>query len=161
MIIAIDFDGTCVTHEFPKVGKEIGAPPVLKALIEEGHKLILYTMRSNRPEKGDTGDPAIEDVTGMFLQDAVDWFTGHGIALSGIQTNPAQRRWTTSPKCYAELYIDDAALGAPVMFDKKVSDKPFFDWLRAAHILIIRGILPASCEDRLRANIYSDFKNAR
>ena len=22
MIIAIDFDGTCVTHEFPKVGKE-------------------------------------------------------------------------------------------------------------------------------------------
>lgn len=25
MIIAVDFDGTCVTHEFPKVGKDIGA----------------------------------------------------------------------------------------------------------------------------------------
>lgn len=25
MIIAVDFDGTCVTHEFPRVGKEIGA----------------------------------------------------------------------------------------------------------------------------------------
>lgn len=23
MIIAVDFDGTCVTHEFPRVGKEI------------------------------------------------------------------------------------------------------------------------------------------
>jgi hypothetical protein len=22
MIIAVDFDGTCVTHEFPKVGKD-------------------------------------------------------------------------------------------------------------------------------------------
>ena len=25
MIIAIDFDGTCVTHEYPKIGKDIGA----------------------------------------------------------------------------------------------------------------------------------------
>ena len=23
MIIAVDFDGTCVTHEFPRVGAEI------------------------------------------------------------------------------------------------------------------------------------------
>lgn len=30
MIIAVDFDGTCVTHEFPYVGKEIGAAEVLK-----------------------------------------------------------------------------------------------------------------------------------
>ena len=27
MIIAIDFDGTCVTDEFPKIGKDIGAVP--------------------------------------------------------------------------------------------------------------------------------------
>lgn len=32
MIIAVDFDGTCVTHEFPKVGKDIGAAPILKNL---------------------------------------------------------------------------------------------------------------------------------
>ena len=25
MIIAVDFDGTCVTHEYPNVGKNIGA----------------------------------------------------------------------------------------------------------------------------------------
>lgn len=43
MIIAVDFDGTCVIHEFPKVGKDIGAVPVLKKLIEKGHKIILYT----------------------------------------------------------------------------------------------------------------------
>ena len=28
--IAIDFDGTVVTHEYPKVGRDIGAVPVLK-----------------------------------------------------------------------------------------------------------------------------------
>lgn len=50
MIIAVDFDGTCVTHEFPEVGKDIGAVPVLRELVEKGHKIILYTMRSH-PDK--------------------------------------------------------------------------------------------------------------
>ena len=30
MDILIDFDGTCVTHEFPKVGKNIGAEQLSK-----------------------------------------------------------------------------------------------------------------------------------
>ena len=47
MYIAIDFDGTCVTHEYPNIGKDIGAIPVLKQLVKDGHKLILYTMRSD------------------------------------------------------------------------------------------------------------------
>jgi len=37
MVIAIDFDGTCVTHDFPKVGKDIGAVPVLRELVENGY----------------------------------------------------------------------------------------------------------------------------
>lgn len=37
MIIAVDFDGTCVTHEFPRVGEEIGAAEVLKELTDKGH----------------------------------------------------------------------------------------------------------------------------
>lgn len=48
MIIAVDFDGTCVTHEFPYVGKEIGAAEVLKELTDKGHKIILFTMRSQQ-----------------------------------------------------------------------------------------------------------------
>ena len=46
MTINIDFDGTCVTHEFPNVGKSIGADKVLKRLVDNGHHLILFTMRS-------------------------------------------------------------------------------------------------------------------
>ena len=34
MVIAIDFDGTCVTNEYPNVGKDIGAVPVLKRIVE-------------------------------------------------------------------------------------------------------------------------------
>lgn len=30
MIFCIDFDDTCVTHEYPNIGKDIGAIPVLK-----------------------------------------------------------------------------------------------------------------------------------
>jgi len=45
LVLAIDFDGTCVTHDFPRIGSEIGAPPVLRALVSSGHKLVLFTMR--------------------------------------------------------------------------------------------------------------------
>lgn len=41
MIIAIDFDGTCVTHDYPATGKEIGSVKVLKALLAKGHDFIL------------------------------------------------------------------------------------------------------------------------
>lgn len=49
-IIGIDFDGTVVTHDFPKIGKDIGAVPILKRLVDNGHKLILFTMRSDIDE---------------------------------------------------------------------------------------------------------------
>ena len=128
MILNIDFDGTCVTHDFPRVGKEIGAVPILKRLVENGHQLILFTMRSDRTEKKETNDPTIQDVTGEFLTDAVNWFKKHDIPLYGIQTNPTQHNWTTSPKSYAELMIDDSALGCPLRYDLQVSERPFVDW---------------------------------
>jgi len=46
MDINIDFDGSVVTHEYPHVGQDIGAVPVLQKLVENGHRLILFTMRS-------------------------------------------------------------------------------------------------------------------
>ena len=129
MTINIDFDGTCVTHDFPRVGKEIGAVPVLKRLVANGHQLILFTMRSDRKEAKDTLDPTIQNVTGEFLTDAVKWFEKHGIPLYGIQTNPTQSNWTTSPKSYAELMIDDSSLGCPLKYDLKLSNRPFVDWV--------------------------------
>jgi hypothetical protein len=112
MKIGVDFDGTCVTHEYPQVGRDIGAVPVLKRLVAEGHLLILNTMRC-----------------GKELQDAVDWFKENDIPLYGINEDPEQKEWTQSPKVYANLYIDDAALGCPLIVPKSAGDiRPFVDW---------------------------------
>ena len=143
--IVIDFDGTCVTHEFPKVGKDIGAAPVLKKLVEKGHKLILFTMRSNRPVPNETGDPTIMDVTGMFLDDAVNWFKQNDIPLHGINENPTQKNWTSSPKAYGQLYIDDAALGCPLKLAYSDNQETMFiqyvDWEKVEEMLKTIGVL--------------------
>lgn len=138
MDICIDFDGTCTTHDFPKVGSDIGAVPVLKALTDQGHRLILFTMRSNC-ENNDSFPVCVPQVhNGPFLDDAVNWFKQNNIPLFGIQSNPTQT-WTTSPKAYGQLYIDDCALGAPLIHDKH--DRPYICWQTVRQHLIDRKIL--------------------
>ena len=136
MEINIDFDGTCVTHEFPRVGKDIGTVPILKKLVANGHRLILFTMRSDRKEATPVIDPTIQNVTGKFLTDAVNWFKQNEIPLYGIQKNPTQINWTTSPKSYAPLMIDDSALGCPLKIDLELSSRPFVDWEKVEQELI-------------------------
>ena len=111
LIIAVDFDGTCVTHEYPNVGKEIGAAQVLKRITDAGNKIILFTMRS-----------------GKELQDAVNWFKQNNIPLFGINENPEQHTWTESPKPYAHMYIDDAGFGCPLLFNDEFSSRGFVNW---------------------------------
>lgn len=132
----IDFDGTCTSHEFPKVGNDIGAQRVLKKLTDAGHLLILFTMRSNRAEKADPVTAGIQDVTGQFLTEAIQWFRDNDIPLHGIQTNPTQLNWTTSPKSYAKFMIDDSSIGCPLKTDLSISKKPFVDWLEVEKLLI-------------------------
>lgn len=110
MIIAVDFDGTIVTHEFPEIGRKIGAFKWLRLAQKLGAKIILFTMRS-----------------GKHLQDAVEYVESNGINLYGVNTNPTQHKWTTSPKAYAQLYIDDASLGIPLTTDSK-TERPYVDW---------------------------------
>ena len=134
--INIDFDGTCVTHNYPSVGSEIGAAPVLKKLTDNGHRLIVFTMRSHKPFIKFNGDV---DYNG--LNDVIAWFKSHDIPLYGVQTNPTQHEWTESPKSYAELMIDDSALGCPLIYDEKISHRPFVDWVKVEEILINKGLI--------------------
>ena len=120
MIIAVDFDGTCVLHGFPEVEEDIGATSILKKLVDNGHQLILWTMRC------ESGVESGKFTSG--LTDAIKWFVDNNIPLYGIQRNPTQDTWTLSPKCYAQLYIDDAALGCPLVYDLEISDRPFVNW---------------------------------
>jgi hypothetical protein len=141
LIIGIDFDGTCVTHEFPRIGNDIQAAAVLRELTNRGHRLILFTMRSDRPTVKPTSDPNIWQEAGNYLTDAVNWFKENNIPLWGINQNPEQKSWTDSPKPYCHLYIDDAALGCPLIFPQDSSTRPYVDWASVIKILVKKGIL--------------------
>jgi hypothetical protein len=118
LTIAVDFDGTVVTHEYPKIGRDIGAIPVLQDIVDSGHRLILLTMRSDR-----------------LLEEAVYWFSDNGIKLWAANDNPEQYDWTDSKKVYANMYIDDAALGVPLLNDIP-NTRPYVDWEEVRKMLI-------------------------
>ena len=123
MYIVVDFDGTVVSHDYPRVGKNIGSVPVLRKLVDKKHQLILFTMRS-----------------GKELEEAVNWFKENDIPLFGIQTNPTQHEWTSSPKAYGQLIIDDAALGCPLMYSD-LSNRPYVNWVIVEDYLVESGII--------------------
>lgn len=123
MIIAIDFDGTCVSHDYPYIGKEIGAAPVLRELVSAGHELILFTMRD-----------------GKTLKEAEAWFKENKIKLKDSNRNKEQSRWTSSPKVDADLYIDDSALGIPLKYEDGLP-RPYVDWTKTRALLVEVGVL--------------------
>src|SRR3990167_10473980 len=100
MIIAVDFDGTIVTHEFPAIGRPVlGAFRWIKRWQKSGAKIILWTMRSD----GRTGDGR---ENGPVLTEAVEFCSRHGVEFWAVNENPEQRAWTQSPKVYAHVYVD-------------------------------------------------------
>lgn len=68
------------------------------------------------------------------LEDAVGWCRDREIPLYGVNYNPSQRHWTTSPKVYADLYIDDCAAGVPMRIG--ADDLPVVDWERIRDIVL-------------------------
>jgi len=99
MTIAVDFDGTIVTHEYPRIGKPIPfAIETLKKLQQEEHcLLILWTYR-----------------TGKLLDEAVEYCTSKGVEFYAINANHPEEENTDadySRKINADIYIDDRNLG--------------------------------------------------
>ncbi len=97
MIIAVDFDGTIVEHEYPNIGKtRLFAFETLKMLQEKGHQLILWTYRS-----------------GKELKDAVEFCRENGLEFYAINSNYPEEEYddTISRKINADIYIDDKNLG--------------------------------------------------
>lgn len=131
MKIAVDFDGTCVSHDFPYVGYEIGAVPVLKLLNKAGARLILDTMRSRE-----------------YLTPAVYWLKGSGVDLYSVGKDKTQEDWTSANKCHADLSIDDRNLGVPLLTPKAVN------WAKITMMLlpffIDNNITPDEIEETLQ-----------
>ena len=125
-IVAVDFDGTCVMHEYPKIGADVPhAVEVLRKLNRSEVKLILWTIRS-----------------GEYLEEAVNWFAERDVKLWAVNKNPQQKHWSQSPKAYAPVYVDDAALGCPLKFiDDESGARPFADWFEIERLLEEIGFL--------------------
>ena len=122
-VIAVDFDGTCVEHNYPAIGMDVeGAVDVLRTLNKHGHRIILNTMRS-----------------GQRLEAAVRWFRDRKIELWAVNRNPEQDQWTSSPKVYADIYIDDSALGCPLIFLEGVR-RPVVNWSKVRQLLESDGM---------------------
>ena len=106
-------------HEYPKIGGDVpNAVSVLKKLNENQVRIILWTIRS-----------------GEFLQDAVNWFIKCDIEIWAVNKNPQQRFWSKTPKAYAPVYIDDAALGCPLKLPLDDTSRPFEDWFEIERLL--------------------------
>lgn len=124
MIIGVDFDGTIVEHRYPLVGEIVTmAIETMKDIQSNGHSIILWTMRH-----------------GKTLDDAVTLLQEHEISLFGINENPTQYEWTNSPKAHCNLYIDDAAIGCPLIFPKDGTN-PYVNWIEIRRYLQNYGII--------------------
>ena len=98
MFIAVDFDGTIVSHKYPEIGKE--KPFAIDTLIklqEDGHKIILWTVRE-----------------GELLDEAVQFCAERGLEFYSVNSRYPGESWSgsgVSRKLVADVYIDDSNLG--------------------------------------------------
>ena len=99
MVIAVDFDGTIVEHRYPSIGKELPfAIETLRKLAEEGHRLILWTVRE-----------------GQYLDEAVEFCRSRGLEFYAVNRDypeeEPERNNRFTRKLKADLWIDDRNLG--------------------------------------------------
>lgn len=96
-VIAVDFDGTIVEHDYPRIGKEMMfACATLKELNKKGHKLILWTIR-----------------TGTLLDEAVEFCRNNGVEFYAVNKNYPEEELNdnVSRKLNADIFIDDRNVG--------------------------------------------------
>lgn len=96
-IIAVDFDGTLVTNEFPNMGKII--PIMWEKVVQaklSGNKIILWTSRNDKA-----------------LDEAVELCCNNGLVFDAINKNipeVIELFKNDTRKVYADEYWDDKAI---------------------------------------------------
>ncbi len=122
MYICLDFDGTVVDHRYPEIGEPVPkALDYLRKLQLGGARIILWTMRADS-----------EDAP--LLTHAASYLKENGIHLYGINRNPDQDEWTTSPKAYGNVYVDDSAIGCPLIHPRGFK-RPCVNWKKVGPML--------------------------
>ena len=106
MTIAVDFDGTIVTHEYPKIGRDIPfAIDTLKRLqkdfqvilvlwtVREGRWLEFYAVNANYPEENEREQQPRKLKADLFIDDRnlgglPDWGVIYQMIASGSHLQP-------------------------------------------------------------------------
>ena len=100
MTIAVDFDGTIVEHKYPEIGEERPfATDTLKMLINDRHRLILWTVREGR-----------------LLDEAVNWCRERGVEFYAInreypEETKAGNQFYSRKLNSVDVWIDDRNIG--------------------------------------------------
>ena len=99
MIIAVDFDGTIVEDRYPQIGTERPfATQTLRMLMQERHRLILWTVRE-----------------GALLDEAVEWCKARGVEFYAVNKDfpeeDIEENRHFSRKIKADIWIDDRNVG--------------------------------------------------
>lgn len=93
-IMAVDFDGTLVTDEYPNIGHERSQfCSMIRKLQKMGVKSVLWTSR-----------------TGQQLDDAINWCIEHDLHFDTVNENIREVKELTGQdtrKVYANVYFDD------------------------------------------------------
>lgn len=124
MTIAVDFDGTIVTHRYPEIGEELPfAIETLKMLIRDHHKLILWSVRE-----------------GKLLDEAVEWCRERGVEFYAVNRDYPEEikehNKSYSRKLKVDLFIDDRNIGGlpdwGVIYDMIRNNRTWHDILSEA-----------------------------
>jgi hypothetical protein len=119
--IAVDFDGTIVMNKFPRIGEPIpGAIETIKTIRQNGHKVFLWSSRYGRK-----------------LAEAIEFCESYWLDFDGANHTTSDLH-TASPKQYADIYIDDRALGVPKTFYSTITGEQvtMLDWDQIAFELV-------------------------
>ena len=118
MIIAVDFDNTIATKTLDAtIGDEVpGALAAIREFKSRGDTVILWTCRG-----------------GDLLDAALQWAGDRGIEFDAVNKNVVA--FETSCKVWADRYIDDAALGVPLVGHARTGHN-VVDWSRVSRMLL-------------------------
>ncbi len=134
MKIYLDFDGTVVEHQYPKIGRcNFGCMEVIKKLQDAGHEIILNTYRA------DCNNGTLQDALRILNEKA--WMLRKGRSSDSAEfsllpitkwesTKKHPQPWSwPMMKMFMEIWIDDIATGIPLKPAVMVSGN-MVDWDR-------------------------------
>ncbi len=127
MKVYLDFDGTCVEHRYPQIGRcNFGCIEVIDKLQKAGHEVVLNTMRC------EFNDGSLQQALRWFengwmnlLEDNVD-LDLMSIKATDRKHSPAYWDWEFF-KANDKIIIDDQSRGVPLKREV-IGDGWMVDW---------------------------------